>query len=228
MLRAEIERAGAAMLYAPNFSVGVAIFERVVAEAARLFAGTGFDGHLIETHHAAKKDAPSGTAAALARTAETASGTPATVLLAKEQIAFTLHPYEHDPRAEAYGDEAAAALGIEPERIFKTLIASVDGALTCAVVPVAGMLNLKALAAAAGGKKAGMAKVADAERSSGYVAGGISPLGQRKALRTVVDASASSYPTIMVSAGKRGLQVELAPADLIAQCRATVADIAVS
>jgi Cys-tRNA(Pro)/Cys-tRNA(Cys) deacylase len=98
--------------------------------------------------------------------------------------------------------------------------------LVVGIVPVAAQLDLKALAAAAGGKKASMAKVVDAERSSGYVAGGISPLGQRKALPTVIDSSAEQFETVMVSAGKRGLQVELAPADLIAQCRASVADIA--
>ena len=157
-----------------------------------------------------------------------AAPTPAIAVLIRAKVAHTLHPYHHDPATTAFGDEVVAALGWPPERVFKTLVASVDGALVVGIVPVAAHLDLKALAAAAGGKKAGMAKVADAERSSGYVAGGISPLGQRKALRTVVDASANSYPTIMVSAGKRGLQVELAPADLIAQCRAAVADIAVS
>ncbi len=110
--------------------------------------------------------------------------------------------------------------------MFKTLVTSVDGSLVVGIVPVATHLDLKALAAAAGGKKASMAKVADAERSSGYVAGGISPLGQRKALPTVIDSTAEQFETIMVSAGKRGLQVELAPADLIAQCRAKVAEIA--
>ncbi len=149
-------------------------------------------------------------------------------MLIRAKVAHTLHPYHHDPATTAFGDEVVAALGWPPERVFKTLVASVDGALVVGIVPVAAHLDLKALAAATGGKRAGMAKVADAERSSGYVAGGISPLGQRKALRTVIDGSANSYPTIMVSAGKRGLQVELAPADLISQCRATVADIAVS
>ena len=157
-----------------------------------------------------------------------AAPTPAIAALIRAKVAHTLHPYHHDPATTAFGDEVVAALGWPPERVFKTLVASVDGSLVVGIVPVATQLDLKALAAATGGKKAGMAKVADAERSSGYVAGGISPLGQRKALRTVVDTSANSHPTIMVSAGKRGLQVELAPADLIAQCRATVADIAVS
>src|SRR6478736_8670206 len=153
---------------------------------------------------------------------------PAIAALIRAKVEHTLHPYHHDPTTTAFGDEVVAALGWDPERVFKTLVAAVDGALVVGIVPVAAQLDLKALAAASGGKKASMAKVADAERSSGYVAGGISPLGQRKALRTVIDTSANGYPTIMVSAGKRGLQVELAPADLVAQCRATVADIATS
>ncbi len=157
-----------------------------------------------------------------------AAPTPAIAALIRAKVPHTLHPYHHDPATTAFGDEVVAALGWDPARVFKTLVASVDGSLVVGIVPVAAHLDLKALAAASGGKKASMAKVADAERSSGYVAGGISPLGQRKALRTVIDTSANGYPTIMVSAGKRGLQVELAPADLVAQCRATVADIATS
>ena len=157
-----------------------------------------------------------------------AAPTPAIAALIRAKVEYTLHPYHHDPATTAFGDEVVTALGWPAERVFKTLVATVDGALVVGIVPVAAQLDLKALAAAVGGKKASMAKVADAERSSGYVAGGISPLGQRKALPTVVDASATDYETIMVSAGKRGLQVELAPADLIAQCRATVANIAAS
>lgn len=137
------------------------------------------------------------------------------MLLTSEHIPFSLHPYQHDPRAEAYGDEAAAALGIDPARIFKTLIAAVDGCLTCAVVPVAGRLDLKALAAAAGGKRAEMADPAYAARATGYVLGGISPLGQRTRLPVVIDESATQFTTVYVSAGKRGLQVELAPQDLV-------------
>lgn len=155
-----------------------------------------------------------------------AAPTPAIAALIRAKVPHTLHPYHHDPATTAFGDEVVQALGWPPERVFKTLVTSVDGALVVGIVPVAAHLDLKALAAAAGGKKATMAKVADAERSSGYVAGGISPLGQRKALRTVVDASANRFTTIMVSAGKRGLQVELAPADLVSQCRAILADIA--
>ncbi len=155
-----------------------------------------------------------------------AAPTPAVATLVRAKIPHTLHAYHHDPGTTAFGDEVVAAFGWDPCRVFKTLIATLDGSLVVGVVPVADQLDLKALAAAVGGKKAQLAAVADAERSSGYVAGGISPLGQRKALRTVVDSSATSFPTIMVSAGKRGLQVELAPADLVAACEATMSPIA--
>jgi Cys-tRNA(Pro)/Cys-tRNA(Cys) deacylase len=155
-----------------------------------------------------------------------AAPTPAIAALNRAKVEHTLHPYHHDPTTTAFGDEVVAALGWDPERVFKTLVASVDGALVVGIVPVAAQLDLKALAAAAGGKKAQMAKVADAERSSGYVVGGISPLGQRKALPTVIDSTAELFPTIMVSAGRRGLQVELDPADLIAVCHAKISDIA--
>jgi Cys-tRNA(Pro)/Cys-tRNA(Cys) deacylase len=152
-------------------------------------------------------------------------GTPATVAAAKAKIEFTLHPYEADPDTGSYGEAAADALGVPHERIFKTLLAEVDGALTVAVVPVSGSLDLKALAAAAGGKRAQMAEAKDAERATGYVIGGISPLGQRRRLPTVVDASASAFPTVYVSAGRRGLQIELAPADLVRLTGATLAGI---
>ncbi|GAA1224590.1 Cys-tRNA(Pro) deacylase [Kitasatospora nipponensis] len=142
-------------------------------------------------------------------------GTPATVALEAAGVPFTVHAYDHDPAAASYGGEAAQALGVDAERVFKTLVAEVDGALTVGVVPVAGQLDLKALAAAVGGKRAAMADPAAAERSSGYVRGGISPLGQRRALRTVLDAGALDHPTIYVSAGRRGLEVELAPGDLL-------------
>ncbi|MCU1658984.1 MAG: ebsC [Pseudonocardiales bacterium] len=155
-----------------------------------------------------------------------ATGTPATALLTRANAAFTLHPYRHDPRVEAFGEEAAAALGVAPERIFKTLIASVDGRLVCAVVPVAGRLDLKGLAAAVGGKRADLAEPAAAARATGYVVGGISPLGQKSRLPVVVDASAESFDTVYVSAGKRGLQVELAPADLVRLAGAALAPIA--
>jgi Cys-tRNA(Pro)/Cys-tRNA(Cys) deacylase len=155
-----------------------------------------------------------------------ATGTPATALLSKQQVAHTLHPYEHDPRADAYGEEAASILGVEPARIFKTLIASIDGKLACGVVPVAGRLDLKALAAAVGGKRGEMADPQAAQRATGYVLGGISPLGQKSRLPIVIDASALDFSTMFVSAGKRGLQVELAPADLVRLCSATTAPIA--
>lgn len=152
------------------------------------------------------------------------------MLLAGQGVAHTLRAYDHDPRAHdrglAYGLEAAQALGIEPQRVFKTLVADVDGALTVAVVPVDTQLDLKALAGAAGGKRAAMADPAAAERATGYVLGGISPLGQRKRLATVVDASALGYPTVLVSAGRRGLDVELAPADLVRLTGARTAGIA--
>ncbi|HZG02994.1 MAG TPA: Cys-tRNA(Pro) deacylase [Streptomyces sp.] len=153
-------------------------------------------------------------------------GTPATVAATRAGVAFTLHSYEHDPAAASYGEEAAEALGVAPERVFKTLVADVDGALTVAVVPVSGSLDLKALAAAVGGKRAAMADPAVAERTTGYVRGGISPLGQRKALPTVVDSSAERYGTVCVSAGRRGLEIELAPADLVALTGAVTAPIA--
>jgi len=152
-------------------------------------------------------------------------GTPATALLVKLGITHVVHVYEHDPRRGGYGLEASDALGIPPERVFKTLVAEVDGTLTVGVVPVAGQLDLKALAAAAGGKKARMADAQAAERASGYVLGGISPLGQRKRMPVVVDSAALSYPTIFCSGGRRGLEIELAPGDLVRAADAVVADI---
>ncbi|MFE7790086.1 Cys-tRNA(Pro) deacylase [Streptomyces sp. NPDC057460] len=152
-------------------------------------------------------------------------GTPATVALTAAGTPFTTHAYEHDPASPSYGEEAAEALGISPDRVFKTLVADVDGNLTVAVVPVAGSLDLKALASAVGGKRAAMADPAAAERTTGYVRGGISPLGQRKQLPTVLDASAQSHETICVSAGRRGLEVELSPADLASLTGALFAPI---
>ncbi|WP_130347369.1 Cys-tRNA(Pro) deacylase [Herbihabitans rhizosphaerae] len=153
-------------------------------------------------------------------------GTPATALLAKRKIAHTVHTYEHDPRHESFGLEAAEALDVPPERVFKTLLADVDGKLVVGIVPVVGQLDLKALAAAVGGKRAKMADITAAERTTGYVAGGISPLGQRKRLPTVLDSSASQFPTIHCSGGRRGLEIELAPGDLVGLLDATVAPIA--
>ncbi|WP_199515778.1 Cys-tRNA(Pro) deacylase [Nucisporomicrobium flavum] len=157
--------------------------------------------------------------------AKKAAGTPATVLLSAQKVAHELHPYDVSPDAPNYGALVAEALGVPPESLFKTLIAEVDGALTVAVVPVTGELDLKALAGAAGGKRAALADRAAAERSSGYVRGGISPLGQRKRLPTVIDDSATGLDRMYVSAGRRGLQVSLAPTDLIRLTDATTARI---
>jgi Cys-tRNA(Pro)/Cys-tRNA(Cys) deacylase len=153
-------------------------------------------------------------------------GTPATALLAKRKVTHTLHSYEHDPRHESFGLEAVEALGLAPERVFKTLVVEVDGTLTVGVVPVTGHLDLKALAAAVGGKKAKMADPAAAQRATGYVLGGISPLGHRSRLPVVIDASAERFETVHCSAGRRGLEVELSPADLVALTNATIAPIA--
>ncbi|WP_405580376.1 Cys-tRNA(Pro) deacylase [Streptomyces sp. NBC_01190] len=162
----------------------------------------------------------------MAKKSRAGGGTPATVALEKAGIPFTVHAYEHDPSSElSYGEEAAQALATSAERVFKTLVAEVDGALTVALVPVSTSLDLKSLATAAGGKRAAMADPAAAERTTGYVRGGISPLGQRRPLPTVVDASALAFPTIFVSAGKRGLELELPPADLIRLAAATTAPI---
>jgi Cys-tRNA(Pro)/Cys-tRNA(Cys) deacylase len=152
-------------------------------------------------------------------------GTTATAALERAGISFTVHEYAHDPRHESYGREATEALGVSADRVFKTLIASVDGELVAGVVPVEGQLDLKALAAAAGGKRAVMADVAAAERATGYVAGGISPVGQRKRLPVVLDSSAMAFGTVFCSGGRRGLEIELAPADLVRAANATVASI---
>ncbi len=153
-------------------------------------------------------------------------GTPATALVARQKVTHRVHEYAHDPRAESYGAEAADALGVDPARVFKTLVAEVDGTLTVAVVPVTGSVDLKALAAATGGKRAAMADPAAAERATGYVRGGISPLGQRKHLRTVLDESATGFDTVYFSAGRRGLELELSPTDLITLADASTAPIA--
>jgi Cys-tRNA(Pro)/Cys-tRNA(Cys) deacylase len=154
------------------------------------------------------------------------ASTPAGTVLARAKVAHTLHTYDPEhPSDQGHGEAAVAALGADARQVFKTLVTRVDGALTVAVVPVSGTLDLKALASAVGGRKAVMADPADAERSTGYVLGGISPLGQRKALPTVVDASALDFATVLVSAGRRGLQVELPPADLVRLTRARTAPI---
>lgn len=154
------------------------------------------------------------------------AGTPATAALTARGVPFTPHPYDHDPAAASFGLEAADALGVEARRVFKTLLADVDGSLVVGVVPVTGQLDLKSLAATVGGKRASMADPAVAERKTGYVVGGISPVGQKTRLRTVVDESASAFPTVFVSGGRRGLDIELAPGDLVAVTGATLAAIA--
>jgi Cys-tRNA(Pro)/Cys-tRNA(Cys) deacylase len=154
------------------------------------------------------------------------AGTPATVALTRAGVTFGLHPYHHDPGAGAYGIEAADALGVPYERVFKTLVAQVDDRLTIAIVPVDTQLDLKALATVAGGKRAVMADIALAERTTGYVAGGISPLGQRKKLPTVIDETALLHPTVFVSAGRRGLDLELRPVDLVNLTAGSTAPIA--
>lgn len=157
---------------------------------------------------------------------EGAGGTPATVALTEAGIHFTPYAYDHDPAATGYGLEAAAKLGLDPARVFKTLLADADGTLVVAVVSVAGQLDLKALAHAVGAKKAVMADPKLAERKTGYVLGGISPVGQRTRLATVVDESALLYDTVFVSGGRRGFDIELAPADLLAATTALTAPIA--
>ncbi|GAA1443490.1 Cys-tRNA(Pro) deacylase [Leifsonia poae] len=154
------------------------------------------------------------------------AGTPATVALTAAGIPFSVHPYEHDPAAPSFGLEAAEALGVEPDRVFKTLLADTDLGLVVGVVPVTGMLDLKALAAAAGAKRATMADPSVAERRTGYVVGGISPIGQKTQHPTIVDETAQLFDTVFVSGGKRGLDIELAPADLLAATEGAYAAIA--
>ena len=154
--------------------------------------------------------------------------TPAIKTAEKARIVFTVHDYEHDPNAGSYGLEAAAALGVDEARVFKTLLVSLQGGtapLAVGIVPVESQLDLKAFAAVAGAKKASMADPKQAERVTGYVVGGISPLGQKKSLPTIIDTSATEFDTVYVSAGRRGLEIELAPNDLQALCTATLANI---
>lgn len=154
------------------------------------------------------------------------AGTPASTALAAAGIPFTLHPYEHDPAAPSYGLEAAEALGVEPDRVFKTLLADTELGIVVGVVPVTGMLDLKALATAVGAKRATMADPAVAERRTGYVVGGISPIGQKTRHVTVVDETAQLFDTVFVSGGRRGLDLELTPADLLTATAATYAPLA--
>ncbi|ATJ84284.1 Cys-tRNA(Pro) deacylase [Halomonas beimenensis] len=153
--------------------------------------------------------------------------TPAVRALEKAGVTFSVASYEHDPRRPAYGEEAAEALGLDPDRVFKTLLAKLDdGGLVVAIVPVSAQLDLKALARAAGARKATMAEPAEAERATGYVVGGISPLGQKKRLRTFIDTDAESLSRLHVSGGRRGLELELAPADLARLLSARFAPLA--
>jgi Cys-tRNA(Pro)/Cys-tRNA(Cys) deacylase len=148
------------------------------------------------------------------------------VALTRAGVAFTSHAYDHDPAAASYGLEAAQALGLDPAQVFKTLVADVDGRPVVAIVPVDRSLDLKALAAAVGGKRASMADPASAQRATGYVVGGISPLGQKRALPTVLDSSALEHETVYVSGGRRGFDLGLSPADLLAQTGGSTAPIA--
>lgn len=152
--------------------------------------------------------------------------TPAIKLLIKLKIPHSVHTYEHDPNHGAYGIEAAEKLGIDPAKVFKTLIIELDsGKFACAIIPVAESLNLKNAAKALGAKKAGMARIEDAERSTGYIKGGVSPFGQKKRLPTILDASAEELQTLLVSGGKRGLDIELSTQDLLKTLGAKIAEI---
>jgi Cys-tRNA(Pro)/Cys-tRNA(Cys) deacylase len=154
------------------------------------------------------------------------AGTPATVALTRAGIPFVPHAYEHDPGAASYGVEAAEALGVDPARVFKTLVVEADSRLVVGIVPVSGQLDLKALASAVGAKRAAMADAALAQRKTGYVLGGISPIGQKAALTTVLDASAGGFETVFVSGGRRGFDIELSPIDLLAATGGSSAPIA--
>jgi Cys-tRNA(Pro)/Cys-tRNA(Cys) deacylase len=162
----------------------------------------------------------------MGRSKRASAGTPATVILTRAGVPFTTHAYEHDPSASSYGLEAAEVLGLDPDRVFKTLFVEVDGRLVVGIVPVSRQLDLKAVAAAVEGKKATMADPAAAERATGYVVGGISPLGQKRTHPTVLDESALAYDTVYVSGGRRGLDLGLAPHDLVRLTHATTAVIA--
>lgn len=154
--------------------------------------------------------------------------TPAVNLVRAKGIACQLHEYQHDPKSESYGMEAADKLGLNPDQVFKTLVAETDtGELIVGLVPVSGSLNLKQLARSAGARKAAMADKQKVQRTTGYVLGGVSPLGQKKALTTIIDESARCFETIHVSGGRRGLEIELAPADLASLTRASFAAIKV-
>jgi Cys-tRNA(Pro)/Cys-tRNA(Cys) deacylase len=144
-----------------------------------------------------------------------AKGTPATVALEKAGAAFTLHEYDYDPDADSIGMQAASALGVDPARLLKTLMAKAGGETVCVLAPSDKEVSLKKLAAAAGAKDAAMLKPAEAERITGYRVGGISPFGQKKRVRVFIEAAATAHPTIIFNGGRRGLQIELPPADLV-------------
>lgn len=152
--------------------------------------------------------------------------TPGINLAKKARIAHKVHEYTHDPSSESYGLEAAEKLGVPAERVFKTLVVSLDGkALAVGVLPVSSLLSMKLIAKAAGAKKAAMAAPAEVERATGYVLGGVSPLGQKKRLKTIIDTSAGNHATIYVSAGRRGLEIELNPEDLAQLVNGTFAEL---
>ena len=155
----------------------------------------------------------------------TSAGTPATEALRAAEVAFTMHAYAHDPRATSYGLEAAEALGVDPDRVFKTLMIEADGSLAVVVVPVSGTVDLKAAASALGAKRAQLADPATAQRATGYVLGGISPIGQKRRHRTVIDETAELWESVLVSGGRRGLDVELSPRDLIDLTQGIVAAV---
>jgi Cys-tRNA(Pro)/Cys-tRNA(Cys) deacylase len=155
-----------------------------------------------------------------------ATGTPATNLLTSKGVDFKAHEYSHDPNSTSFGLEAAEKLGVDPNRVFKTLIANVDDSCAVAIVPVNQQVSLKSLARTLGAKRAVMADPAQAARLTGYVVGGISPLGQKRLLLTVIDQSAKELETILVSGGRRGFDIELSPQDLADLLSAIFADIA--
>ena len=152
--------------------------------------------------------------------------TPATRLLKKQKISYKLHQYEHDASVRSYGEEAAQKMGVDEERVFKTLVVQGDGVMAVAVVPVDATLNLKSMAKAIGVKKVAMADPKDVEKTTGYILGGVSPLGQKRLLKTVINTSAFEYETIFVSGGKRSLEIELSALELQKLLRANTADIA--
>ena len=154
-----------------------------------------------------------------------AKGTPATVALQKACVAFTLHEYDYDPNDARIGMQAAGALGVDPARLLKTLMAKAGGAVVCVLVPSDAEVSLKKLAAVAGAKDAAMLPPTEAERITGYHVGGISPFGQKKRARVFIEQSALSFPKVVCNGGRRGLQVELAPADLVRVLSAVAADL---